>query len=153
MLFAGRLTFQIQDWMKLPPGFGASEEEYVEFSIHSMDEVINSSMTVMSFCRSREQDERRSIVAGLCVEEMAGNVIEHGFLPGEKHSLDIRVVAKDKLTIRLRDDCPSFNPKKRLEQYTPQDPTKNIGIRLIVQMAEEMNYQNSAGINTLLIKV
>ena len=69
------------------------------------------------------------------------------------YSVDIRVVVKDELTIRIRDDCPSFDPKKYLEQFHPEDPTKNIGIRMIALKAKEMIYQNVAGINTLLVKV
>jgi anti-sigma regulatory factor (Ser/Thr protein kinase) len=93
------------------------------------------------------------MVAGLCVEEMAGNVIQHGFLPGEEHSVGVRVVVRDKLTIRVRDDCRAFDPQKRLKQFHPEEPWKNVGIRMIARMAEEMNYQRSTGINTLLIKV
>jgi hypothetical protein len=53
----------------------------------------------------------------------------------------------------VRDYCRAFDPQKRLEQFDPEDPSKNVGIRMIARMAEEMNYQGSAGINTLLIKV
>ena len=153
MIYAGKLTLALADWMKLSPDFGASAEECMAFSVHSMEEVINISVRVIAFCRKRRIDERRSMLAGLCVEEMVGNVVEHGFRPGEKHQVDVRLTAKDRLIICMRDDCEAFDPKSRLDQFDPEDVTKNIGIRMIAAMSEEMNYQCTAGINTLLIRV
>ena len=153
MIYAGKLTLALADWMKLSPDFGASAEECMAFSVHSMEQVINISVRVIAFCRKRRIDERRSMLAGLCVEEMVGNVVEHGFRPGEKHQVDVRLTAKDRLIICMRDDCEAFDPKSRLDQFDPEDVTKNIGIRMIAAMSEEMNYQCTAGINTLLIRV
>ena len=70
------------------------------------------------------------------------------------HNANIRIIVKDELVIRIQDDCPEFNPKKRLDQFSPEpDPTKNIGIRLVSRIAKEMEYQNNAGINTVIIKL
>lgn len=55
--------------------------------------------------------------------------------------------------ICIRDDCRAFDPRSRLEQFRPDDVTENIGIRMIAGLADEMNYQCTAGINTLLIRV
>ena len=153
MVYTGRLTLSLADWMKLSPDFGASPEESMEFSVQSMEQVLNLSARVIDFCRKRRIDERRSMLAGLAVEEMAGNVVEHGFRPGETHHVAIRITAKDRLIICVRDDCRAFDPKSRLDQFTPEDVTRNIGIRMIASMSEEMNYQCTAGINTLLIRV
>ena len=154
MIRTGKITFRLEDWMKLDRDFGASAEECMEFSVRSMEQVLNISVGVIDFCRKRKIDERRSTVAGLSVEEMVGNVVEHGFCSGVKHHVDIRlVVKKDRLTIRVRDDCRAFNPKMRLDQFDSEDMTKNIGIRMIAAMSEEMSYQCSAGINTLLLRV
>ncbi|MBP3873264.1 MAG: ATP-binding protein, partial [Lachnospiraceae bacterium] len=83
-----------------------------------------------------------------------GNIVEHGFNDGKKHSVDVRIVAADEpLTIRIRDDCPAFDPAKYMEQFSHEDPSKNAGLRLIAGIAKSINYQNNAGINTLLINV
>ena len=153
VVFSGRLTLALSDWMKLSRDFGASPEECLAFSVQSMEQVLNISVRVIDFCRKRHIDERRCMVAGLSVEEMVGNVVGHGFRPGEKHHVEVRLTAKDRLTICIRDDCRAFDPKSRIDQFTPEDVTKNIGIRMIASMSEEMNYQCTAGINTLLIRV
>ena len=152
-LHAGRLTLAPADWMMLDRDFGCGPDECIEFSVQSLDQVAGISRTVIDFCRQRQIDERRSILAGLSVEEMAGNAVVHGFRPGKKNHLTVRVVAKDHLTICVRDDCPAFDPKARLDQFHPEDITKNIGIRMIANLSEEMSYQGTGGINTLLIRI
>ena len=148
-----KITFRLTDWMRLSPDFGASEENCMEFSVHSMEEVVSLSARVRDFCLDRNLDKHHSMLARLSIEEMAGNVIAHGFKPGEKHSVDVRIVTGDVLTIRIRDDCRAFDPGKYMEQFSDKDPTRNIGLRMITAMAKEVTYQNNAGINTLLIKV
>lgn len=153
MLHAGKLTFALADWMKLSPDFGASPEECMEISVLSEEQVLNLSVQVIDFCRKRKIDERRSMLAGLAVEEMAGNVVKYGFRPGKKCHVEIRLVAKGRLTVCIRDDCPAFDPKSRLDQFTPEDVTANIGIRMIAALSGEMNYQCTAGINTLMLRI
>lgn len=151
-LNARKITFSLEDWTKLSPEFGADPDNCLEFSLHSMDEVINISERVIDFCNARSHDKRRSQFTGLAIEEMAGNVVEHGFKPGEKNSIDVRVVSGDEFIIRIRDDCRSFDPHKYLSQFTQEDPAKNIGLRIITKTAREIIYQNNAGINTLIVK-
>lgn len=152
-IWAKKITFRLTDWMRLSPDFGASEENCMEFSVHSIEEVVILSARVRDFCLTRNVDKHHSMLARLSIEEMAGNVIAHGFKPGEKHSVDVRIVTGSVLTIRIRDDCRAFDPGKYMEQFSDKDPTRNVGLRMIISMAREVTYQNNAGINTLLIKV
>ena len=58
------------------------------------------------------------------------------------------------VTARIRKARERVGAKKRLDQFSPEpDPTKNIGIRLVSRIAKEMEYQNNAGINTVIIKL
>lgn len=149
-----RIAFTLPAWMLLPPDFGVLPEDCLEMRLWSMEDVLNISEKVIAFCTVRTNDRKKCMYAGLAVEEMAGNVVTHGFSDGKKHYLDIRLVFKEGfITIRLRDDCRSFDPKKRMDQFNPEDPAKNIGIRLIMKLATEVFYQGNAGINTLLIKI
>ena len=152
-MYAGKITFLMPDWMKLPDAFGANEGQFMEFTITSMEQVMNISERVIAFCTGRGISLRRSNIAGLAVEEMAGNVVAHGFRQHKNNYVDLRVVHKDVLTIRIRDNCPEFDPKKRLEQFANDDPAKNIGIKMIARLSDEMIYPNTAGINTVMIKL
>lgn len=152
-IYAGGVTFNMHDWMRLSKTFGASDDQVMEATITSMEQVINISQKVTDFCIGRGISRRNSNTAGLAVEEMAGNVVTHGFRKNKKNYVDIRIVHKDVLTIRIRDNCPEFDPKKRLKQFSPDDPASNIGIKMIAKLSDEMSYQNTVGTNTLMIKI
>ena len=76
-------------------------------------------------------------MAGLFLEEMAGNVVEHGFTKDDKkHTVDIRVVHKNEdVILRIKDDCVPFDPGERQK------------------MAESVQYQNILGLNVLTIRI
>ena len=139
----------------MPPTFDVSEEDQMEGSIESMDEVVSMSKAVWDFCEKHNCDERRKHLLSLCVEEMAGNIITHGFSQDKnEHSISIRVIKKDDLYIvRIRDDCPIFDPLKQLELYSDEDPTRHMGLRMTAKLAKEIKYTNILKMNNLLIKV
>lgn len=111
------------------------------------------SAKVSAFCREKGIDERRSYLAGLFLEEMAGNVVDHGFRKDrKKHSVDIRVVHKDDdLILRIKDDCKPFDPMERKDIMDPEDPMKNIGIRMVYAMASKTDHRNLLGLNVLTL--
>ena len=89
------------------------------------------------------------------MEEMAGNIVEHGFDDGKKkHSADVRVVYKnDELLLRISDDCRAFDPKEKLELVDNADVTKNIGLRMVHRLAKSMSYTNMMGLNVLTMTI
>ena len=44
-----------------------------------------------------------------------------------------------------------FNPEERAKQVNPDDPFKGIGIRMVLKIAEEVNYNSLLGLNVLTI--
>ena len=96
----------------LPSTFDVPQEDRIDLSISSEDEVMNLSQAVYSFCESHGCDKRRTCHMSLAVEEMAGNVVQHGFPhDNRKHSVEIRVLKKgEEYVIRIRDDCFIFDP-------------------------------------------
>lgn len=124
-------------------------------SINNINEVINISKDIEQFCRNENIDKRRSMFAGLCIEEMAGNIVEHGFeKDNKKHTIDIFVgIENNEISIRLRDDCIGFDPNSKLQMLNPEDPCKNIGIKMVSKIAKELNYQTTFGMNVLTIKL
>ena len=150
----GRITFRLEDYLMLPEDFDVPEDRQLSITVTSMDEVMNLSIRAQAFCESQGIDERRSKLSGLCIEEMAGNIIDYGFDDGKKHFVDIRIIIKgEQVILRLRDDCRPFNPKKWVELYNPEDPFSHIGIRIVRKMATEFNYVNVLKLNNLIIKL
>ena len=143
-----------KSWLWLNSDFGASEDQKMEFSVKNMNEVIHISEKVIFFCGEKGMSSHDSKIAGLCIEEMAGNIVTHGFTDKKPHCIDIRTVIKNgDLTIRIRDDCVAFDPVERMKQFSPDDPCKNIGIRMIGMLTKDISYYNTVGINTLLMKI
>ena len=83
---------------------------------------------------------------------MAGNIVQHGFDDGKKHSIDMRVsILKDEIRISIKDDCKLFNPEEAEKIFSPDDITHNIGIRMVGKISKSMSYQNTLGLNVLSI--
>ena len=151
----GRLPRGMEEMMVMEEGFGAPEERRLDISVDDMDEVLTVSRRLQQFCLERGVDERRSFLAALCMEEMAGNIVSHGFTKDEKkHSIEIRAVIKDDdVILRIRDDCVPFDPYERSRIFDGDDVLKNIGIRLVYKAATEVTYNNILGLNVLTVRL
>ena len=145
----------MEQLMVIPEDFGAEEDARIDITVRSMEEVLTVSRQVTAFCKRRGIDERRTYLASLCMEEMAGNIVDHGFMKDRKeHSIDIRIVHKEEdLILRIRDDCVPFDPGERNSMMNPDDMMKNIGIRIVFSTAREVEYQNILGLNVLTVHI
>ena len=150
-----RCPRSLEELMAIPGSCGVSADERIDIAVRSMEEVMDVSRQVTAFCDGRGIDRRRAYLAGLCMEEMAGNVVAHGFTKDQKqHSIDIRVAHKgDDIILRLRDNCKAFNPSDRMKAMEPGDVGKNVGIHLVYEMASDVSYQNLLGMNVLTIHI
>ncbi|MBO6049009.1 MAG: ATP-binding protein [Spirochaetales bacterium] len=151
-----RIPRNMDEVMVIPKNFGVSADERMEITITSMDEVVDVSQKVSEFCKARNIDERRTYLSSLFMEEMAGNVVDHGFHKDKKknHSVGIRVIHKDNdVILRIKDDCVPFNPEERKDIIDPKDETRNMAIRMVYKLANKIEYQNILGLNVLTIRI
>ena len=149
-----RFPTSMQDLLCLPEGFGVPEDKRMAISIKDMDGVINVSEGVNAFCLEQGINRKHSYYTALCVEEMAGNIVKHGFNDKKKHSIDIRIShVKDDIVISMKDNCRMFNPQEAYEMFSPEDITHNIGIRIVENISKSMIYQNTLGLNVLTIVI
>ena len=141
--------------MVIPKTFGVRLEDRLDITVRSMEEVVCVSRQVQDFCQEKGIDARRGYFAALMVEEMAGNIVSHGFRKDSKsHSVDLRIVYKDQdLILRIKDDCVPFDPSERRKIVDPEDRTKNIGIRMVFSLTQDIQYQNILGMNALTIRL
>ncbi len=150
-----RFPRSMEDLMAIPERIGVGEGERIDISVTGTEEVTDVSRRISEFCERRGIDRRRTYFASLCMEEAAGNVVEHGFtMDGKKHSADIRVVhKKDEMVLRIRDNCAAFDPQAYLKAMAPGECGSNVGIRLVYGIAKEVKYQNLLGMNVLTIRI
>lgn len=148
------LATKPSEFLFLKEPFGVSEENLFEVSIKSQDEVIPASIQVNDFCKSHDAPEKTAMLMALCVEELCNNIITYGFADGKSHSIDIRLMHINKgWTLRFRDNCEHFDPTSWSKQHKDDDPTANIGIRMVCGMAKKVNYLSTMELNNFTIQL
>ena len=147
---SGMLPWKQDACLLLKQDFGASADQTLEMNIASMAEVAAASEAAERFCLEHGQDARIANHIALCIEEMAGNVIQHGFAGDQKkHRLSVRITeGRDRWTLRFRDDCRAFDPV----HFVPDEEDRGLGIRLMFAMSEEAHYSYSLNLNNLVLK-
>ena len=149
-----RIPRRAEEWLLLPPDNNTGNR--LVFHLYSMKEVTRTAEKVHAFCDSHMLHGRTGAFAGLCLEEIAGNIVRHGFhADRENHMIEVSVnIRKDGVVLRIKDDCIPFNPKEWYEIASAgEDPFSNVGIRLVYAVAEEIDYQNLLGLNVLTIRL
>lgn len=138
----------------LPNGFDVPENDRIDRTITSHDEVIALSAEAWSFCHDRGCDTSRTYAISLAVEEMATNTVVEGFRPGKHNSIDMRILKKgDDYIVRIRDDCLIFDPVKQLQLYSDKVPMHHIGLRMAIGSAKDVQYTCVLKLNNLVIRV
>ena len=153
VLAAGKKAGSAADrFSYLPQDFGARDGDSIDFTIHNVEELSEAAQAVGEFCSSHGDPERDCLFIPLCIEEMAANILQHGFNKDRaSHSIHGRLVRRDGLRIvRLRDNCVNFDPVDYMKLHEKdEDPTTHLGIRMVMKTVREANYQTSLGLNNL----
>ncbi len=133
-----------KEWEQAPPCY--------EVSLHNtMQEGVELSQDIQAFCDEHGESGKLSYYAALCMEEMALNTIAYGFQDNREHYIDIKVQAmEEEIRLRIRDDGIAFNPLDYVKK-DEDDPTHNIGIRLVKGLAKQIDYRNTMRMNNLFI--
>ena len=147
----GRISLSADAYSMLELDFGAAPERCFECTVQSVEDAVEASRQICSFCRALEIDRRTAMLIGLSVEEMTINILEHGFTRDKlAHNVDVRLVLDaDSRIIRIRDNCVRFDPTTYLELHRSEDPAAHIGLRMVMGMVKEANYVNSLGLSNL----
>ena len=140
----------------LPSDFGVTAENCLTATFRSMNEVMDGSRQVQTFCLNNGITKRKAFAAVVLIEELAGNVIKHGFTDGKKHQVDIRVVAAgEEVVLKITDNCRrfDFNAKLRALREEENDPNKNLGLKLAVGLTRDITYLNTSNKNILVLTI
>ncbi len=138
-------------FLLLKDDFIVPKEDVLEADIQTLQEMGTVVREAEAFCLAHGESPRISKRIALCIEEMAGNTILHGFEKDNKpHHLSVRVLRKkDGWVVRFRDDCGAFDPV----HYIPREGKDALGIRLTLAMAKEAHYIYSLNLNNLTLKL
>ena len=150
---AGKFSVSAETFALLPDDFGVSPADTLEMSVKTLEQAAEASVKAAEFCRAHGESARISTLISLCVEEMVGNIVLHGFRKEKTYqTVDIRILFKnDEKIIRIRDNCIGFDPVEYLKIHETDDPVAHIGIRMVIRMVRRANYVNSLGLNNLTL--
>lgn len=135
------------------PDFGGDISDTYECTVREAEELKPTVSDVETFCRKHEKNEHDTKLCELIVEEMAGNIIKHGFLEKESR-VDIRIIMTgDDMIVRLRDNCRKFDPVSYWKNVNREDISQNIGLRLAMNSAKDIAYSYTIKMNNLIVRI
>lgn len=128
----------------------------LKLNFHTLNELSSVSEQATDFCKASGIDGKRSLLCGLCIEEMGRNIIEINFPKSKRkgHMIEAFVLCEDgNILLRIRDDGPNYNIDEVNTIFNPEDPLANIGLRIAAGSSKEMAYHTPLGMNVLTLKM
>ena len=145
---------ELVDVMSLPKDFGGAEADNLYATIRTADDVIVECERTYRFCVDHHVEERSAKLMSLCVEEMATNIIKSAQRKGASVRVDFRLYMDGtRICYSMMDLGDHFDPTLFYELHAGDNPTKNLGIRMVMNMAEEVRYYSAFGSNNLVVYV
>lgn len=138
-----RLPTSLHDIMLLPDDFGVDAAHRINITATSLQEVSGISDQIIQFCQAQGIDARRSMAAGLCMEELAVLTLT-GNQSKQLPYVDIYLTCKnDQLRIRLRDNGIPFDASI----LSPESEKENLGMNIVTKLAKDVRYSSVLGLN------
>ena len=154
--FAGRKKGSKNSLPGLPPDFGVPAENCLYVTVRTIDEVMEFSRDAQSFCTQRGIAAKKAVSAAVLIEELAVNVVKHGFADGKKHQVDMRIVVdSDNVILKIADDCKrfDFNRQASALRISGDEVDKNLGLKLALGLTHDITYVNTANKNVLVMTI
>lgn len=145
-----------KDYLDLPASFQINPGDVISLDIRHLEDCSLVSEQLMLFCKGHKIDRRTAYFAALSFEELASNIVKHGFplCRSPFHVIDLRaVITGSTLVIRLCDDCPQYDVTKQIAAANEpgSDPFHNVGTRIVSKIALDITYLNTFDTNNLII--
>ena len=149
-----RFPGSVRDLLILSKDFGPKPGECFEASAKDLEQVVDMSEKARQFCLERGEDEKMANHVALFIEEMAKNTVQYGFEKVKNGRIEVRLILRDqKKMIRIKDNGRPFDPLKWLEENNPDNPEKNIGIRMIVGLSKTVQYVPGMQLNNMILEL
>lgn len=119
----------------------------ISFSVDcSTKDICDASEKIVEFCQNNNLNGDKAMAVSLSIEEILMIISKKSL--NMQGSMDIRVLIVDgKAIIRVRSQGTRYNPIDACDD----DDMEYLGVRMIMNMAENIEYQSTLGINTLII--
>ena len=148
----GKFPHSLEDFIFINDDFEKDIESTLNISIeNNMEEVMELSNRVYEFGNKYIEDKSIRNKISLCIEEIAGNIVKHGYKSSKKvHYIDIRIIiTTENIIFRIRDDGTPFSPIEYSDKHKYTE--SHIGIHMIQGISKKMEYRSTIGLNNLTI--
>jgi len=132
------------------------EKIYVELK-NDLSEIERLSQIVTEFGELHHLPPKGLFAVNLALEEILTNVISYGYQDSGEHQIIIRIFLKEgELTVKVEDDGLPFNPLEVPEPDTgkplEERPVGGLGIHLVRNLMDGLEYRRQEGKNVLVMK-
>jgi serine/threonine-protein kinase RsbW len=122
--------------------------------LHELESLMNATT---NFLEDSEVDAHAVYRINLSLEEMITNIIKHGYDDYESHEIQVTIeVRENEIAAIMEDDGHEFNPlewkKKDEAQSLEERKVGGLGIRLIRQLLDHVDYRRENGKNILEVR-
>jgi anti-sigma regulatory factor (Ser/Thr protein kinase) len=110
------------------------------------------------FFEDRDLPTRLVYTANLALEEMLTNVVKYGYPDEAEHEISVDIELSDReLVIICSDDGREFDPvtwpEPQLEESILDCRPGGLGIHMVRQSVDSLDYRREGGLNLLTIKI
>ena len=146
------LPRRAEQLMLLPEDFGG-ESSNIYGSVLRMEDVMRERRRIGAFCLRQGIDAKSAARMELFMEEMGGNVVQHGSPDGRKASgAEYRLfVCGSRICLTLRDYNRAFDPVAWHQANADRELDEGMGIRMVMALAEDIRYFNAFNSNNLIL--
>lgn len=122
-----------------------------------LSELERMAQTVSDWCRENSVSAATEFQIILALDEIVSNVIHHGWKNDGEHQVWVRVARlKDELRMEVEDDAMPFNPLEfpapNMDQPPEERDAGGLGIHLVRQFMDGLEYQRRDGRNSLVMR-
>lgn len=128
------------------------------FSVKSTPEAIAGSASgIVAFCEANDLLPKQVMAISLSIEEILMSIREHCFC-GDDETASVRVLIYEEMAImRIRNAGKPFNPIEYYENLRESQSAEDmimsdgLGIKMILELAETVDYQSTFGVNNITV--
>lgn len=122
-----------------------------------LSELNRMSEAVSAWCRGNKISSAVEFHVNLALDEIISNVIRYGWKDSGEHQFTLCLsLLNDEVTVEIEDDATPFNPLEVPvpDFYQPLDerPVGGLGIHLVRQVMDGLEYRRLDGRNLLVMK-
>ena len=144
------------DWLLvLPKGYGIAEDDELTAVPETPEDAAAFSGEIGDFCHRHQVPARTSNIISLAAEELIVSILDHGFRKGKHNRIEARLVYKDdSVILSIRDNCSQYSPIKAQEANDENgSDDENLGIRMVMKLAENVNYTSELKLNNIVLRI